>query len=177
MHAAAFIATSLDGCIARADGALDWLPQGDPDATDDDHGYAAFVADRDVLVMGRATYDTVVGFDVGWPYELPVVVLTHRPLTDPPPGADVATASGPVGEVVAALGRQGRTSAYVDGGAVIQQFLAADLLDQLTITVVPVVLGDGIRLFGDVPADRRFVAGTPRLVAGGLVQTTWTRAR
>jgi dihydrofolate reductase len=177
VHAAAFIATSLDGCIARADGALDWLPQDDSDEADDDHGYAAFVAGRDVIVMGRATYDTVVGFDVGWPYELPVVVLTHRPLADTPSGADVTTASGPVAEVLATLGQQGRTSAYVDGGAVIQQLLAADLLDQLTITVVPVLLGDGIRLFGDVPGDRRFVASAPRLVAGGLVQTTWTRAR
>lgn len=176
MRCAAFIATSLDGCIARPDGDLDWLPHDDGSGDGDDHGYAAFVAGMDVLVMGRSTYDTVLGFGVGWPYELPVVVLTNRPL-DAPDGADVRTTSGPVAEVVATLAAEGVTSAYVDGGDVIQQFLAADLLDDLTITVVPVLLGAGIRLFGDLDEDLRFTAGVPRLVSGGLVQTTWTRDR
>ncbi len=177
MRCAVFVATSLDGCIARPDGSLDWLPQADASAEGDEHGYEAFVARMDVLVMGRATYDTVIGFDVGWPYDLPVVVLTHRPLDAVPSGADVRTARGPVAEVVADLAAEGRTSAYVDGGDVIRQFLAADLVDELTITVVPVLLGDGIRLFGNVEHDLRFTAATPRLLPGGLVQTTWTRAR
>ncbi len=176
MRCAVFIATSLDGRIARADGGLDWLPSDDEPGDGDDHGYAAFVAGVDVLVMGRSTYDTVLGFDVGWPYELPVVVLTHRPL-EVPDDADVRTASGPVREVVAQLEAAGFTSAYVDGGEVVRQFLAADLVDEMTITVVPVLLGHGIPLFGALDADLRFTAGTPRLVAGGLVQTTWTRDR
>lgn len=176
MRCAVFIATSLDGCIARSDGDLDWLPHDEDLGDGDDHGYAAFVAGVDVIVMGRATYDTVLGFGVGWPYELPVVVLTHRPV-DVPDGADVRTASGPVDAVVADLEAAGFASAYVDGGDVIQQFLAADLVDDMTITVVPVLLGDGIRLFGDLDRDLRFRAGEPRLVTGGLLQTTWTRDR
>lgn len=177
MRCAVFIATSLDGCIARPDGDLDWLPQDDDLGAGDDHGYQAFVDEMDVLVMGRRTYDTVLGFGVGWPYDLPVVVLTNRPLGDVPDGADVRRAGGPVAEVVAGLEAEGFASAYVDGGEVVQQFLAADLVDDLTITVVPVLLGDGIRLFGELDRDLRFTAGEPRLVTGGLVQTTWTRAR
>ena len=177
MRCAVFIATSLDGCIARSDGDLDWLPQdGDLEGADD-HGYEEFVASVDVLVMGRTTYDTVLGFGVGWPYELPVVVLTNRPLDDVPAGADVRTASGPVTQVVADLEAAGFTGAYIDGGEVIQQFLTADLVDDMTITVVPVLLGDDIPLFGELEQDLRFTAGEPRLVTGGLVQTTWTRTR
>lgn len=184
MRCTVFIATSIDGFIAREDGALDWLPGADPDedasATDadgapDDSGYTELMQRVDVLVIGRATYDTVIGFDVGWPYTLPVVVLTNRPL-DPPPGADVRTERGPIGEVLDRLGASGSTRAYVDGGAVVQQALAADLVDEITVTTVPVLLGSGIRLFGALDGDRWFVADTPRLLSGGLTQTTWRRA-
>lgn len=182
MRCSVFIATSLDGFIARPDGALDWLPGADPGAEDfdgtpdDDSGYDAFMAGVDVLVMGRATYDTVLDFGIGWPYPRPVVVLTSRPLDTVPDDADVRTDQGPVTEVVERLADDGFTHAYVDGGDVIQQFLAADLIDAMTITVVPVLLGQGIPLFGALPADRSFRADSPRL-AGGLVQTTWHRTR
>lgn len=190
MRCSVFIATSLDGLIARPDGALDWLPGADPEAEgfdgtpdgasgDDrpgDSGYDAFMAGIDVIVMGRATYDTVLGFGIAWPYPRPVVVLTSHPLDVVPEGADVRRDQGPVADVVGRLEQDGFTHAYVDGGDVIQQFLAADLVDTMTITIVPVLLGQGIRLFGDLPADRAFRAGPPRL-AGGLVQTTWDRER
>lgn len=188
MRCSVFIATSLDGCIARADGALDWLPGADPaaegfDGTPDgadhdgpDSGYDAFMADVDVIVMGRATCETVLGFGIGWPYPRPVVVLTSRPLPPLPDGADVRAARGDVQDVVRGLETEGFTHAYVDGGDVIQQFLRADLVDDMTITVAPVLLGDGIRLFGELPADRWFEPGEPRRL-GDMVQTTWTRRR
>lgn len=183
LRCAVFIATSLDGCIARGDGALDWLPGADAGAEDDaedggdDSGYAAFVATVDVLVMGRTTYDTVLGFGIGWPYTLPVVVLSSRPLDTVPDGADVRHEQGPVDEVAARLAAAGFRRAYVDGGAVVQQFLAADLVDELTITQVPVLLGDGIRLFGQLDDDLWFTPEEPRLLAGGMVQTRWVRDR
>lgn len=182
MRCSVFIATSLDGYIARPDGALDWLPGADPQAEDfdgtppGDSGYDAFMASVDVIVMGRATYDSVLDFGVGWPYPRPVVVLTSRPLDAVPEGADVRREQGPVTEVVARLGQDGFTHAYVDGGDVVQQFLAADLIDAMTITVVPVLLGQGIRLFGDLPADRHFQPDPPRGL-GAMVQTTWHRQR
>lgn len=182
MRSSVFIATSLDGFIARPDGALDWLPGADVAADDfdgtppGDSGYDAFMAAVDVIVMGRATYDTVLDFGIRWPYPRPVVVLTSRPLHTVPDGADVRRDQGPVTEVVRRLDADGFTHAYVDGGDVVQQFLAADLIDDMTITVAPVLLGQGIRLFGDLPSDRVFRPDPPRRL-GELVQTTWHRTR
>lgn len=182
MRCSVFIATSLDGFIARADGALDWLPGADPGAEDfdgtpgEDSGYEAFMAGIDVIVMGRATYDTVLDFGIGWPYPRPVVVLTSRPLDTVPEGADVRRDQGVVTDIVERLADDGFGHAYVDGGDVIQQFLAADLVDAMTITTVPVLLGQGIRLFGELPADRAFRPDPPRRL-GGMVQVTWHRQR
>lgn len=182
MRCSVFIATSLDGFIARPDGGLDWLPGADVETDDfdgtpgDDSGYNDFMAATDVIVMGRATYDTVLGFDIDWPYPRPVVVLSSRPLDTLPDGADVRRDQGPATEVVTRLAADGFSHAYVDGGDVIQQFLAADLIDAMTITVVPVLLGRGIRLFGDLPADRHFRPDRPRRL-GAMVQTTWHRQR
>lgn len=182
MRCSIFIATSLDGFIARPDGALDWLPGADVTADDfdgsppGDSGYDAFIAEVDVIVMGRATYETVLAFGIDWPYPRPVVVLTSRPLGTVPDGADVRVEQGPAAEVVDRLAADGFTHAYVDGGDVIQQFLAADLLDAMTITVVPVLLGQGIHLFGELPADRHFRPDPPRRL-GEMVQTTWHRQR
>lgn len=182
MRCSVFIATSLDGFIARPDGALDWLPGADAAADDfdgtpdDGSGYDAFMAGVDVIVMGRATYDTVLDFGIGWPYPRPVVVLTSRPLDSVPDGADVRRDQGSVTEVVERLDEDGFTHAYVDGGNVIQQFLAADLIDAMTITVVPVLLGQGIRLFGELPGDRAFQPDPPQRL-GEFVQTTWHRKR
>lgn len=186
MRCSVFVAASLDGFIARGDGAIDWLPGPDPTADDfdgtpggaegeDQSGYDAFLAEVDVIVMGRATYETVVGFGIPWPYPRPVVVLTNRPLGEVPDRADVRADAGPVADVVERLEADGFRHAYVDGGAVVQQFLAADLIDRVTVTTVPVLLGDGIRLFGPLPEDRWFEPSGVRQL-GEMVQTTWTRA-
>jgi dihydrofolate reductase len=148
---AVFIAASLDGFIARADGGLDWLSI--VERAGEDYGYRAFFDGVDALVMGRRTYDTVVGFD-DWPYAgKRCIVLAHAP---PPPRYDEEFASGAPGALLDRLGAEGIRRIYVDGGAVIRQFLAADLIDELTLSVIPVLLGDGIRLFG---AD---AAGSPK---------------
>ncbi len=162
------------GCPVRTWQDFDGTPDGG--TSGDDSGYEAFMAGVDVIVMGRATYDTVLDFGIGWPYPRPVVVLTSRPLDTVPDGADVRTDQGPVTEVVGRLDADGFTHAYVDGGDVIQQFLAADLIDTMTITVVPVLLGQGIRLFGELPDDRAFRPDAPRRL-GEFVQTTWHRTR
>ena len=170
-----FIATSLDGFIARTDGRLDWLddaqsliPEGE------DCGYIEFMASIDGLVMGRHTFEQVVTFDE-WPYgALPVTVLSHVPVTVPSLLARTVRSSqeSPAG-LVAQLGREGFRRLYVDGGHTIQSFLRAGLLDEITITVIPVLLGAGRPLFGSLPHDVKLTTMRSRAYEFGFVQSTY----
>ena len=149
MKASVFIGTSLDGFIARTNGDLDWLPPGGGE----EHGYDAFMATVDALVIGRKTYETVLTFDT-WPYgEKPVYVLSTRTLAPALPGAVVERLSGPPAEIVAQLAARGVGHVYVDGGITIQGFLQAGLIQRLIITRIPVLLGAGIPLFGALDRD------------------------
>src|SRR5690606_24896253 len=132
-----FIGCSLDGFIAGPNDDLSWLP---PPVEGDDHGYAAVFAGVGALLMGRRTHDAVTTFG-SWPYEdRPVLVATRRPLTPKVPTA--RPVQGPITDLVveARAAAQGR-DVYVDGGDVIRQALDADLIDALTVTIVPVILG------------------------------------
>jgi dihydrofolate reductase len=169
MRASVFIATSLDGFIARVDGGLDWLPPGGGE----EHGYDAFMATVDALVIGRKTFETVLAFDA-WPYgEKPVVVLSTRPLAPAQPGAVVERMSGPPAEIVAQLDARGVRHVYVDGGITIQRFLQAGLIQRLTITRIPVLLGAGIPLFGPLQGDILLRHVATRQYASGLVQSEY----
>ncbi|MGB3258619.1 MAG: dihydrofolate reductase family protein [Ornithinimicrobium sp.] len=157
-----FIATSLDGFIARRDGDLDWLtdpPRSFGPGLDHVAGhsgptgpptYESFMAGIDHLVMGRGTYEKVLTFDP-WPYgEKHVIVLGSTMRL----GADQrVTAAHSVSEVVELLEGRGARHVYVDGGRVIQEFLRRGLIDELVVTRAPVLLGDGIPLFGALGAD------------------------
>ena len=170
----AFIAASLDGFIARTDGSLDWL---EPfNAVDEDHGYDAFIADKDGIVMGRGTYETLLGFG-HWPYDLPVIVLSQSLTVEDIPDslADyVAITDMDPAELVAALAEEGWSKAYVDGGQVIQSFLNARLLADITVTRVPLLLGQGRPLFGPVAADIRLTLRDCRSFPSGLVSSTYS---
>src|SRR4051812_31133257 len=150
--ASVFIATSLDGFIARPNGDLDWLPS--PGGNDgEDYGYSSFMKTVDTLVMGRGTYEKVLTFGA-WPYgKHKVVVLTAGPLPTPPRSANVDTMAGNPREIVRALGERGARSLYVDGGVTIQRFLDAGLIHRLILTRIPVLLGDGLPLFGPLRQD------------------------
>jgi dihydrofolate reductase len=170
LQTSVFIGTSLDGFIARPDGALDWLPQ--PDGGEE-HGYDTFFASVDVLVLGRKTYETVLAFDA-WPYgDKPVCVLSTRPLAPVPPGARVERLAGEPADIVAQLEARGARHAYVDGGATIQGFLRAGLILRLIVTRVPVLIGQGIPLFGTLTRDVRLLHVATRVLAGGLVQSEY----
>lgn len=153
-----FIATSLDGYIARPDGAIDWLERLNGTVpAGEDCGYARFMASVDALVMGRASFDTVRGFPT-WPYgDKPVYVLSasmpQLPAGTPPTVTLLNAASADPAEVLRTAAAAGHRRLYIDGGRTIQSFLAAGLIDELTVTTVPVLLGAGIRLFGALPAD------------------------
>jgi dihydrofolate reductase len=169
MKASAFIGTSLDGFIARPNGTFDFLDAGGGEP----HGYDEFMASVDTLVIGRKTYETVLGFDV-WPYDgKRVVVLSSGPL-------DLSQAKGPVEqmagaptEIVARLAATGSRHAYVDGGITIQRFLRAGLIQRLIISRVPVLIGEGIPLFGALPHDVPLRHVATRHYASGLVQSEY----
>jgi dihydrofolate reductase len=172
MNASVFIATSLDGFIARVNGDLDWLPAGGGEP----HGYDEFMATVDALVIGRKTFETVLTFDT-WPYgEKPVFVLSTRTLAPAPVGAVVESMSGPPADIVAQLAARGIRHVYVDGGITIQRFLQAGLIQRLIITRIPVLLGAGIPLFGPLPRDIVLRHVGTRQYASGLVQSEYVVA-
>jgi dihydrofolate reductase len=169
MNASVFVGASVDGFIARPDGGLDWLPPGGGE----EHGYEAFMASVDALVIGRNTYETVLGFDA-WPYgEKPVFVLSTRPLPPAPAGAVVERMAGDPADIVSRLAARGFRHAYVDGGITIQRFLRAGLIQRLVVTRVPVLIGSGIPLFGELPGDVLLRHVATRQYASGLVQSEY----
>ena len=170
MKASVFIATSLDGFIARADGALDWLPAGGGEP----HGYDEFIATVDAIVIGRKTFETVLGFDQ-WPYgTTPVVVLSSHPAAlTAPAGARCDFMRGDPPEIVARLKARGMKHLYVDGGMTIQRFLEAGLIQRMIITRIPVLLGCGIPLFGALSHDIRLDHVTTRSFSSGMVQSEY----
>ncbi len=169
MKATVFVGASLDGFIARTNGDLDWLPHDG----EEDHGYDAFIASVDALVLGRKTYDKVLSFET-WPYgQRPVFVLSSRPLPPAPAGAVVEQMAGSPADIVSRLSGRGFGHLYVDGGITIQRFLDSGLIQRIVITWVPVLIGTGIPLFGPTRCDipLRLVGSRP--FGGGLVQSEY----
>lgn len=163
-----FMAMSLDGFIAGPGGSLGWL---EPfEKSGEDYGFPAFFESVDGLVIGRNTYETVLGFEA-WPYgHKRMVVLTHRPATARH-GEEFA-AEEPAA-LLERLGREGLRHVYVDGGAVARAFLRAGLVDELTLSVVPVVLGGGVRLFGEGEPGRPLRLLGSRSWPSGMVQVRY----
>jgi len=169
-----FIATSLDGFIARKNGDLDWLPGSDGDTGGEDHGYADFFASIDTLVMGRNTYELVLSFGE-WPYHgKRVVVLSSRYPQSPTRLADEVegTSVSPT-EIVRRLESSGSAHVYVDGGKTIQSFLQAGLIQEMAITRVPVLLGEGIPLFGPLEKDIQLQLVSTKSFESGLEQSRY----
>ena len=169
VRASVFVGVSVDGFLARADGALDFLDTGG----NAPHGYDEFIASVDALVIGRKTFETVLGFG-GWAYgSKPVFVWTSRPLPPTPPEATVERVVGTPAAILDTVGKRGLGHVYVDGGITIQQFLAANLIQRMIVTRVPVLIGSGIPLFGALPKDILLRHVATRTFAGGLVQTEY----
>lgn len=172
-EAKVFIATSLDGFIARPNGALDWLPE---PKSNEDYGYKRFMTDVDVIVMGRKSFQTVLGFGL-WPYEKPVMVMSHSPSAITVPddiAATVEVTSDDPATLARLLQKRGLHRAYVDGGKTISSFLANGLIAQITLTRVPVLLGQGIPLFsGENSQDIVLTHTKTNAYADGMVQSTY----
>jgi len=182
-HAAVhvFMAMSLDGCIAGADHDLSFLePPAQPGPLAPDPlaiDFGGFMAGIDILVMGRTTFDVVHAMDVPWPYgDTPVHVVTRRPLPQDAPASVVAVA-GPIESCLDAAQLQCKEGGvYLDGGSLIQQALQADRVDTLCLTLVPVVLGEGVKLFDHLTRRTNWTFTDHRTAPGGLVQISAQRS-
>jgi len=170
MGVSVFIGVSVDGFIARPNGDLDFLPEGGGEP----HGYDEFMAGVDALVIGRNTFDTVLSFPV-WPYgNKRVVVLSSKPADlSAVRGGIVEQMAGTPGEIVSKLAASGAQNLYVDGGITIQRFLRAGLVQRLIITRVPVLIGDGIPLFGTLPRDVQLRHVATQHYPSGLVKSEY----
>lgn len=172
MRCSVFIAASLDGFIARSDGGIDWLPSGSDSG--EDYGYGDFIATVDVLVIGRKTYEVATSF-LRWPYgKRPVYVLSKGyPETGRDLSETVIGTSAQPEQVVRLLADKGLRHAYVDGGKTIQGFLQAGLIKDMTITRIPILLGEGIPLFGKTGQDIRLHHVETEAYPNGFVRSRY----
>ena len=164
-----FVASSLDGFIAGPDDELDWLDRDD----EIEDTFTPFFEQIGALLMGRRTYDVVMGFDVPWPYgETPVLVATTRPLPDTNP--TVRPVTGDVADMVAEAKRvaDGK-DVYLDGGELIRSALEAGVVDEMIVTMIPVVLGAGRALFAGVGNRHELELLSHRELGGGSVELVY----
>jgi len=170
-----YVGASLDGYIARENGDIDWL--NDANAlvpAGEDCGYHEFMSSVDVLVMGRTTFEQVLTFGE-WPYaSKPVVVLSSNPIAIPDelPGAVTHSSEAPV-ELCSRLSADGAKHLYIDGGITIQRFLASGLVNEITVTVIPIILGAGKPLFGPLAADVELKHVDTKVYDFGFVQSKY----
>jgi len=174
MKITVYIATSLDGFIARPDGDIDWL--NNPDyviENGDDMGYGALMQSIDAIIMGSSTYEKVLSFGIEWPYgETPVIVLSSRDLEIPTEIKNtVRLMKWDPAEIIQSLKAEGMKHIYLDGGKTVQNFLAAGLVSELIITRVPILLGEGIPLFGPISQDIHMTHVSTQAYSNGMVQS------
>ena len=171
-----YIATSLDGFIATSDGRLDWLEK-IPNPSQSDYGYGEFIKSIDAIVMGRKTFEKVLTFGQ-WVYDKPVFILSNSLTNLPEPIREFAEIiRGDIKEIITQLNQKGYKNLYIDGGRVIQSFLQEDLIDEIIITLVPILLGKGVPLFGKLEQHLQFRHKTTEIYDHTLVKSHYTRDR
>jgi dihydrofolate reductase len=170
MKLSVFCGVSVDGFLARPNHKFDFLDAGGQEP----HGFEEFYGSVDVVVIGRKTFEVVLGFGKWFYGNKRVVVLSSRPLDfSSVKGGAVEQMSGEPAEIVVQLKARCFKHAYIDGGITIQRFLAAGLIDRMVITSVPVLIGSGIPLFGPVPRGINLRHVATRCYKGGLVQSEY----
>lgn len=170
-----YLGMSLDGFVADRAGGVDWMAGQDP--SDPQEGsYSEFIQTVDTVWMGRTTYDQVTQqLSPGlWPYEgLETYVFTHRPASGAPEG--VQFTAQPLDQLARDLKSRPGKDIWLCGGAdLARQALALDLVDKLRLTVLPILLGGGIPLFGSLPAPRQ-LALTQVQERNGMVECSYLR--
>ena len=172
-----FIAKSLDGYIAGKNGELDWLEMvPNPDRIE--MGFERLMTEIDAIVMGKTTFEVVCGFGGDWPYPKHVFVLSNS-ISKVPEGLEgkVTILKGNPKDVLESIHGKGFYRLYVDGGRTVQEFLRADLIDELRITTIPILLGGGFPLFGEHPNPMKFEHIESRLFLNQIVQDCYRRKR
>ncbi|HMQ06041.1 MAG TPA: dihydrofolate reductase family protein [Saprospiraceae bacterium] len=172
-----YIATSLDGFIARPDGRIDWLTSV-PDPRTGDYGYAALLESIGTVIMGRKTYEEIIGFDVDWPYiGLDTYILTNNyelKILYP----DIQILTGSVKEFITALKELAKKDIWlVGGGQVVTQFLNDEILDKMIITIIPKIIGEGIPLFAKTPKESKWKLIETKSFDTGVVNLTYEKTR
>lgn len=172
MHCAAYLGMSLDGFIAGPNDELDWLDELDHiDGVD--YGYAQFMASVDALIMGRRTFETVIGLVEEWPYDKPVLVMSSTLTELPNHASGCEIFGGTPAEAIAECKSRGWSKLYVDGGKLASGFANEKLLDELIISVLPVALGEGVAVFGALTDHTWFDHVSTESFANGMVQHTY----
>ena len=172
-----FIASSLDGYIADKDGGLDWL-KSIPNPDNLDMGWVNFIDRIDALVMGRKTFEKVCSFDCEWPYSKPVFVLRNSLKSIPEGYAEKAEPiNGSLSEVIEKIHQRGHKHLYIDGGITVQSFLKEDLIDELIITIIPILLGGGTPLFGELSDQMEFEHVKTEVFLNAIVQNHYRRKK
>lgn len=173
MEVIVFVGISVDGFIARSDGSVDFLEPDEP--FEDDMGFSDLLERVDCLLMGRSTFDFVMDAAVDWPYgETPVFVATHRSLSVPDELRGLVHAIfGSPEQLVHHMAEQGIDRVYLDGGNLAQQFFRAGLVDEVTLTIAPRLIGSGIRIFDELHEDQHLVHESTTTLSNGYVQLTY----
>ena len=170
-----YIAKSLDGYIADKEGGLGWL-FAVPNPEVSDLGFLEFIDGVDAIVMGRVTFETICSFGGDWPYPRPTFVLSNSLKSIPKKYDEKAElTSGSPKEVVTALNDRGYNSLYIDGGKTIQGFLKEDMIDEMIISTIPVLLGGGITLFGDLSEMQEFNHVSTTVLIDEIAQSHYRR--
>lgn len=172
-----FIARSLDGFIADRNGGIDWLYT-IPNPDNIDMGYNALMGEIDAVVMGRNTFDIVCSFDIPWPYSKPVYLLSRTLIEVPEKYAEhVTLVKGNTEEILAQIHAKGHGKLYIDGGKTIQSFMKEDLIDEMILTTMPVLLGGGSSLFGELAKELHFEHQRSEVFLNAIVQDRYFRSR
>ena len=168
-----FIATSLDGYIADKNNEIDWLYK-IPNPNNEDMGYLEFINNIDAIVMGRKTFETVYGFDIDWPYKKPVFILSNT-LNEVPEShkKKVFLIKGTLAEIIGEINKKGFNRLYIDGGTTIRGFLRSNFIDEITITIIPILLGGGSPLFTELPKEVRFELVKSKIFLKHLTQNCY----
>jgi dihydrofolate reductase len=180
MKCSVYVGASLDGFIAKPGGDLEWLHNPAYSSPDElGMNYESFISTVDDVVMGRNTFEKVLSFKLpNWPYDIPVTVLSGRPMDVPEHlKGKVTVDGGSPDEIVGRLAKAGRSHLYIDGGLTVQRFLHAGLIDEITITWIPILLGSGIPLFASNGVETSLKLIEISSTQGGLVQTRYRTER
>lgn len=173
-----FIATSIDGFIADKDGKIDWL-HSIPNPDNNDLGYNRFISEIDAIIIGRKTFETVLSFGIKWPYKKPVFVLskTLKKIPIQEKKAKIELIDGELKNIISSLNNRNYNRLYIDGGKTIQSFLEEDLIDEMIITIIPIVLGEGIPLISKKLNKIRFQCYETKIFLDQIVQNKFMRTR